>query len=54
MKAINVVQNLVDDLTIENMNQSPKIIKVNKKDDKNHIFSIEAENEDLLLKIYFP
>lgn len=54
MKSISVVQNLVDDLLLENMTQSPKILKVNKKEDETHIFSIEAENDDLHIKIYFP
>jgi hypothetical protein len=54
MKSISVVQNLLDDLLGENMTQHPKILKVNKKEDETHIFSIEAHNEDLHIKIYFP
>jgi adenine C2-methylase RlmN of 23S rRNA A2503 and tRNA A37 len=55
MKSIGVVTDLIDDMLRENATtQKPKILKVNKKDDETHIYNIEAENDDLHLKIYFP
>ena len=55
IKVKNSVENLVDDLIYENFTQTPKILrKKETQGEDQHIGFIEAENDDLHLRIYFP